>query len=248
MRASISGLVMALVVSGSAAGADLSDPVWTQAPERDAWAKAYPAQAAQARIAGSVRLRCKAAADGSLQNCSVASETPVGEGFGAAALSLAGGMQLRTTSTDGSLIAGRQVEFPIKFDPALLKPPTIVSNPDWLRRPTDRELYQYYPAAARGAAGQTLLMCVVTGRGLLDATEESPAGHGFGAASLAMAQLFLMRPMTADGQPVGGSRVRIPIGYEAGPPAPVSDASQTVTTLRVLSAAPWLTTPTPEQV
>src|SRR5580692_10785508 len=94
----------ASAVAGSAIAADLSDPVWTQGPDRDQWAKAYPAEAAKAGVSGTVSLRCAAASDGTLQNCAVAQESPANQGFGAAALSLTPEMQLRPTGQAGEFV------------------------------------------------------------------------------------------------------------------------------------------------
>jgi hypothetical protein len=87
MRIAMTGLALALLASGlSLSGlsfaADAGGPVWEKAPDRADWAKAYPMQAAQAGIAGAVQMRCSASGDGALQNCTVISETPSGQGFG----------------------------------------------------------------------------------------------------------------------------------------------------------------------
>ena len=145
---------------------------------------------------------------------------PVGHGFGAAALSLTGGMQLRTTGQNGELVVGRQVLVPVRFAPELLQPGSIISNPDWMRKPTQEEMIHFWPAASGASSGKTVIDCVVSSRGLLERCaldSETPLGHGFGGAALAMSATFIMRPMTVDGMPVGGSRVSIPIAFEGSP-------------------------------
>ncbi len=244
MRA-IVGLIFALCAFGAAQAADLNDPVWDRAPGQDDWAKAYPARAAQAGVSGAVKMKCAATAAGLLSNCAVIQETPTGEGFGAAALSLAAGMALKPTDANGQPITGRNLIVPVRFEAAMLRNPgTIVGNPDWLRKPTNDELVQFYPADAHGFAGKARIQCIVSTRGLLEKCvldEESPAGHGFGTSALAMSSTFLMRPMTVDGLPVGGARVTIPINFEGasgGMNAPPSN------TIRVMRTAPWMTAPT----
>ena len=238
----LAGGVAAL--AGAAMAADLSDPVWTQGPDRDQWAKAYPAEAAKAGVSGTVSLRCAAGPDGTLQNCAVAQESPSNEGIGAAALSLTPEMQLRATGQAGEFIAGRQVVVPVKFDPQILRPFSVITNPDWMRKPGADEMVQFWPAKSGGAAGKVKLECVVSRRGLLEdcsVTSETPTGHGFGDSALAMSSIFVMRPMTVDGQPVGGSKVEIPIGFQGGGYQPPSGPGTTVT---VLSVAPWAAAPT----
>jgi TonB family protein len=102
---------------------------------------------------------------------------------------------------------------------------------------------QFFPADANGAQGKAMIECIVSTRGLLEKCSvalETPQGHGFGAAALAMSSVFLMRPMTRDGLPVGGARVVIPIGFAAGSPA----QGQIATRIKVLRAAPWIAAPT----
>ncbi len=243
MRA-IAGLILGLCAFGAAHAGDLHDPVWDKAPGQEDWAKAYPAHAAQAGISGAVKMKCSATAAGLLSDCAVIEETPTGEGFGAAALSLAAGMALKPTDAAGQTIGGRNLIVPVKFVPALLHPGTIVGNPDWLRMPDQEAMEQYFPADAKGAEGRTRMECVVSTRGLLDnctLDEETPAGHGFGAAALSMSSIFLMRPMTVDGLPVGGAKVTIPIHFMGGGGRPEA-------TLTVLRVAPWMSAPTAEQV
>ncbi|HEY2358594.1 MAG TPA: TonB family protein, partial [Phenylobacterium sp.] len=238
------GLAAALFVIGAAHAADVNDPVWDQAPGQDAWAKAYPARAASAGIAGAVKMKCAATTAGQLSNCSVIQEAPTGEGFGAAALSLATQMALKPADAEGKPVAGRSLIVPVKFEPALLQHPgTIIGLPDWFRKPTQDEMLQFFPADAGGVAGKTALECIVSTRGLLQKCEvkmEAPQGHGFGAAALAMSSVFLMRPMTRDGLPVGGARVIIPINFGEGYSGPVEGR------ITVLRAAPWMSTPTAE--
>jgi hypothetical protein len=240
MRAILAALTLGFVSVGGASAGDLSDPVWTKAPDRSDWAKAYPSQAAQSGVSGSAQVRCAATAAGQLQQCAVVAETPVGQGFGAAALSLMGGMELRATSESGHLIAGKSVLVPVKFTPDLFKP-TVITNPDWMKKPDGYDLAAYIPANAGGREGRVVVTCVVTGRGLVDKCRvgsETPPGMGFGAAGLAMTPLFLMKPMTVDGEPVGGAQVSIPVHFLSGAPRSAAE------TVRVVRLAPWIATPT----
>jgi TonB family protein len=243
MRTAAIALALMLSAGGLARAADLDDPVWAQAPDRSDWAKAYPAEAAKAGLSGDVKLRCAAGASGQLQNCAVLQETPVGQGFGAAALSLSTGMELKPNGLNGQPVAGRNLIVPVKFVPALLHSGGIVGLPDWVRKPTAEEVLNYWPTEAT-AGGRVRLECVVTNRGLMDnctVSDEAPLGHGLGGAALAMSQIFVMRPMTFDGLPVSGAKVVIPINFE-GP------ADRFQGALRVARTAPYLASPTFDQV
>jgi len=186
-------------------------------------------------------MRCSASAAGALQNCTVISEAPSNEGFGAAALSLAAGMELKSTAADGKPVAGRSFIVPVKFDPDVLKGGTTITRPDWVRVPTNDELVHYIPSDAAAKGGRTLLHCYVTNRGLMDrcsVLSETPTDHGYGGAALALTELFVMRPMTVDGEPVGGADINIPIKWEGAGRGGAMGGS-----VKVFSAAPWLAAP-----
>ena len=96
--------------------------------------------------------------------------------------------------------------------------PSVITNPDWARLPSGEDVARYYPDRAQrmGAEGRVVLSCSVTARGTLEncsVVEESPADQDFGSAALRMTRLFRMRPRTADGAPVEGGTVRIPISF-----------------------------------
>jgi protein TonB len=66
--------------------------------------------------------------------------------------------------------------------------------------------------------GRAVITCTVTAQGSLTGCQvasEDPPDFGFGQAALKMAHLFKMRPQTADGQPVGGAQVSVPIRFVA---------------------------------
>jgi len=241
------GLIFGLCAFGAAQAADLNDPVWDRAPAQEDWAKAYPTHAAQAGISGAVKMKCAATSAGMLSDCAVIQETPTGEGFGAAALSLATGMALKPAGENGQPVAGRNLVVPVRFEAEMLRHPgSIIGNPDWLRRPTQEELQQYFPANTHGDAGQVRMDCTVSTRGLLEkcaVKTETPAGRGFGASALAMSSVFLMRPMTVDGLPVGGAQVMIPINFQGS-----TGETPVTSTISVLRAAPWISAPTSQDV
>jgi TonB family protein len=104
-------------------------------------------------------------------------------------------------------------------------PNRTVVAPDWSSRPNGSDLVRLYPreALAMGRGGMAVIQCRVEKTGALSGCailREGPQGSGFGQASLRMAPLFQMKPMSKNGSPVAGGIVRIPIRFEI-PPADV---------------------------
>ncbi len=95
----------------------------------------------------------------------------------------------------------------------------MVTNPDWLRKPTGDEVAQYYPPRAMdlGKEGSATIKCTVTSKGTVEnctVTSETPEGLGFGDAAKRMSRLFKMKPQTKDGQAVEGAEVTIPLAFK----------------------------------
>ena len=96
--------------------------------------------------------------------------------------------------------------------------PSVISNPDWLRRPSADEVARYYPdrALRLETEGRATLSCTVSAKGTLgncSILSEDPNDMGFGDAAMKLSKLFKMRPMSKDGQPVDGGSVRIPLRF-----------------------------------
>lgn len=216
-------------------------PVWEELPPMEMVDKAFPQAALDKGLGGKVVLSCGVLDTGRLESCAVKSETPPGEGFGEAALSLAPSFRMKPTTEDGKSVAGGRVRIPIAFSPsqgategadgvAEVAPVDInasdyvegrgprVEKPVWLRKPSGQAVNKAYPAEAvrRNLGGRVTLSCLVTDKGLVvdcKVIEETPAGIGFGQAAVFLSRYFQMKPKTADGQPVGGATVRIPLSF-----------------------------------
>jgi TonB family protein len=96
--------------------------------------------------------------------------------------------------------------------------PSVITAPDWLRKPTAADMAEFYPkvAAASHVEGRATIHCRVTASGDLTdcaVTTEDPSGQGFGDAALHLSALFKMKPMTRDGVPVSGAQINIPIRF-----------------------------------
>jgi protein TonB len=94
-----------------------NSPDWLRLPSDGEVAAAYPQAARRSRVTGEAALACTLDADGRLEACKVAAESPSGYGFGEAALSLAGRFQMTPLYPDGSPVTGARVSVPITFAP-----------------------------------------------------------------------------------------------------------------------------------
>jgi hypothetical protein len=75
-------------------------------------------------------------------------------------------------------------------------------------------------------------------------SSETPTGHGYASAALALTEPFVMRPMTIDGEPVGGADINIPIAWEGG----AMNGAGTGDVIKVFSAVPWLAAPSASEM
>jgi protein TonB len=75
-------------------------------PNVDQFIAAYPPHAQALRMDGYIKLRCTVKEDGYLKDCTVASEKPLGYGFGDAALKLSSAYKLKPLTAQGAPVAG----------------------------------------------------------------------------------------------------------------------------------------------
>lgn len=204
-------IVSVLVVSVEAQGAPPSsaDENWARQPT------AAESSAADAQfkippdIIGGAAMRCAVNDDGSLTECQVILENPIGTGMGAALLSLApayrrkppGKLDLRNVNV---------VEYRYPVD----------THPDWVRRPRPEDIRAVWPSEAmkRGVGGRAVINCLVTAQGALTqclAIEEWPASEGFGGAAIALSPQLTFKPAKLNGVAVP-SPVTIPFNFGAG--------------------------------
>ncbi|HZZ89183.1 MAG TPA: energy transducer TonB [Caulobacteraceae bacterium] len=85
--------------------------------------------------------------------------------------------------------------------------------------PSDMAIYMAYPlrAAANHQAGVVRVNCAVRINATLydcRVLSEKPAGEGFGAHALDLADLAIVDPLRCDGRPVPGARVIVPLRFD----------------------------------
>jgi len=198
----------------------LVDLSWVQAaPGVEEVVAAWPAAARAKGLGGLVTLNCQFDRQGKLGQCEVVSEAPRGAGFGKAALSLTDRFHGPATLPGGHTIFGTHAEFSVRFAPDMLTTANITA-PEWVSLPTAAQFQGAFPEAAAKAGvlkARAAMSCKVGPDGGLSAcaaASEDPAGYGFGDQTLTLAPLFRVKLWGADGRPVVGGTVRVPIRYD----------------------------------
>jgi len=91
-------------------------PHWRKIPNGDDMARFYPEDAVRRGVSGKVVMSCTVSKEGTLYACTVVSETPPNEGFGAAALKLAPYFEMTPQLEDGRTVNGGMVRIPVVFN------------------------------------------------------------------------------------------------------------------------------------
>ena len=97
------------------APAVITRPRWASQPSAAQMEQAFPRRALSQGVSGSASMNCLVSASGALSNCSVASETPRGQGFGRAASELTKYFRMSPGTVDGQAIDGARVAFTVRF-------------------------------------------------------------------------------------------------------------------------------------
>jgi TonB family protein len=117
-------------------------------------------------------------------------------------------------------------------------------NPNWLRKPSGEDMAHAYPERAQREerSGHAVISCKTNVGGYLTdcrVESESPAGYGFGAAALSMADEFKIAPGMREGVLHEG-HVRIPIAFRM----PEDDPAQQYEEIRLDLRLPEFSMPT----
>jgi TonB family protein len=206
-------------------------PALAETPPADPALAFYPPAAEAAGIEGQATIRCGRDAQMKLTGCVLVSETPAGEGFGAAALALAATSQdnPKLNITNPALL--KQAEFTVAFrlrppsvDPDLSGMSHIVTRPNLAQAPRPSDMAPYVPIAAASTRGHVDLKCRVSADGHLvscQILQETPLGLHLGDAATLIAQrLYRFTPGLLDGQPDPAAEVEVPIDFGVLPQSP----------------------------
>ena len=98
-----------------------------------------------------------------------------------------------------------------------------------IRRPTPADVDRLYPLAGvrAGMGGRALVTCRIgLDKRLYDcaASEEQPAGYGFGDAAIAVARLMVVEPPTVNGRPIADTTLKVPITFKMAAQVELSEA------------------------
>ncbi len=167
-------------------------PRFVERPSASDLAAAYPHGAASVGMGGKALLHCQINRAGHLDACRVERETPVGAGFGGAALSMA--KFFRVDPESEASLRG-DVELPIGFATAVDEDQLAVAGP-WLAAPSFADVAAVYPDIGGGVAGQVVMRCALERDGSLKACKTlylKPTDRDFDAAAQKLTRLFRMQ-------------------------------------------------------
>jgi hypothetical protein len=198
----------------------MTEPAWTEAPDFDAWAAAYPPEGGG--VEGYAVAHCRVDKAGALSRCTVAKEVPTGHGFGKAALSLA--TRFRATP-QAMAVAPRgapiEVDVPVRFPAPAQAGDRTVRAPLWLAGADPQSLARELPPPADGRkpGRGALVQCQVGAGGVLTGCAlelTSPDGIDFDEAALRLASRLRMNLWSAEAGAVVGGVVHLPVRADLG--------------------------------
>ena len=191
----------------------------------------YPAAARAAGVEGQAVIHCKRDEHLALTGCTLVSEDPAGQGFGAAALAMAAksapNPRLLLKDAAAEPAADTTIKFTLRppfITPDVTRMAHIVKSASIVSKPTNAQVQAAYPPRAldNQIQGGAVIECVVMTTGKLaecHVYDEQPTGYGFGQAALDLAGDFVLKPRLIDGEAVGGSPVRIGVAFSSNDPA-----------------------------
>lgn len=198
----------------------LDNPVWAEAAGFEDLALAYPAKGGgvEGYAAAHCMVERSGAQAGGLRHCQIIKETPREAGFGAAALSLTSQFRVATASlAKAPRGAPVWVDIPIRLPPPARIADRTVMAPVWIVSMDPNARPKVFPPEAQDSgvtAGRGVARCTVGPDGSMTACVPEPGepdGLGFSEAAAKLASTMKMNLWSADGAPVEGGVVHIPI-------------------------------------
>lgn len=192
---------------------DIENARFLQQPSGRDFVENYPPLATAQYVEGSATIECFVELDTSLR-CRVTAETPMGWGFGQAALDISRSFRVAPATRNGVPTRGGRIRRTIRFvlpenasglsawdrEFDALNPP--LDLPTWDDAPNFYAMLDAYPASARRdqIQGRAILSCTVREDRRLNCTNHSerPTGQDFGAAALTLAAQFRVATTDAD--------------------------------------------------
>lgn len=203
----------------------IAQPYLSAAPTRAELAAAWPNFGTANLETAQASVRCQVRADATLTNCEFVSVSPSGKGFESAARDMSRKFKVVIDGMSRESRENMRVLLPIHFaNPNKPAPPPRADRPQWTSLPDPAVVQAVYPQAAfeKGVlAGMGTTQCIVDQSGSLTGctvVAESPSGLGFGNAALKVVAVMRMSPWNADGTPVEGATLRVPIKFSYAPP------------------------------
>jgi TonB family protein len=193
----------------------LDNPVWVAAAGFDDLVAAYPGKSGGGE--GYAVDHCRVQRDGTLGGCQTIMEEPTSQGFGKSALSLAAKFRVSAQVAQTPHNDELWVDIPVRFPTAKELAERTVMAPSWVQVFDGRSTPKLFPpeAAASGlTSGRGVARCTVGPDGAMTdcrAEPGDPDGLGFSEAAVKLAGTMRMNLWAADGVPVTGAVVRIPI-------------------------------------
>jgi TonB family protein len=240
MRFALALAALGLSMSANVADAADKAPSWRRQPTPQDLLSVFPTKALSEGRPGKATIACFVSLEGALHDCAVASESPAGFGFGAAALALAPQLMFNPATHDGVPVADKVVRIPIDFLPpdaptgGVIRRAgshgeemiTVLSDVDWSIAPTIAEVDAAFPTAARSnhRGGRATLNCRFRRDGSLgpcDLASSDPENAGFDVAARTLVARFRGPLKLADGRSTAGMATMVVFAF----PAPAADGA-----------------------
>ena len=93
----------------------ITRPNWLRRPSGEDVDRYYPDRAREREVVGRASITCTVTARGELRNCSIARESPPGNGFGQAALQMSRLFRMSPQQENGQPTENGRVTVPITF-------------------------------------------------------------------------------------------------------------------------------------